>query len=81
MYIPITACYESEEFPEDNIQCCNKTECNCCKVDPNTNQRGACICTDCKCHLRARKNLLTDPVFLYGVLSVAIIAIGYLVQK
>ena len=81
MYIPITACYESEEFPEDIISCCNKTECNCCKVDPNTNQRGACICTDCKCHLRTRKNLLTDPVFLYGVLSVAIIAIGYLVQK
>jgi hypothetical protein len=83
MFLPITSFYEYEyEDMLEGLPCCgDTTECNCCKVDPNTNKRGACICTDCKCHLRTRNNILTDPTFLYGVIGIAILTISYLVQK
>ena len=73
--------YEEQDELDKSI---HDSSCGCCKIDPNTNQRGVCICTDCKCHLRTRtrnQSFLTDPTVLYGALSVAMMAILFLTQK
>lgn len=80
MFIPIM------DFEEDVLDKPDETHhdssCGCCKIDPNTNQRGTCICTDCKCHLRTRKqSIFTDPIVLYGVISAAMMTILFLVTK
>jgi hypothetical protein len=72
-----------EEEPDEPKQ---DSSCGCCKIDPNTNQRGVCICTDCKCHLRTRTmtrthNIWSDPVFLYSALTVGMMAILFLATK
>jgi len=60
----------------------NDSSCGCCKIDPNTNQRGVCICTDCKCHLKTRTHhVCMDPIVLYSVLSAAMVAILFLTTK
>lgn len=81
MFIPIMD-FEDELGLDELDNSIHDPSCGCCKIDPNTNQRGTCICTDCKCHLRTRtRNIWTDPVFLYGALSVAMMAILFLTQK
>ena len=80
MFIPIIEWNDLEEIDELD----HDSSCGCCKIDPNTNQRGTCICTDCKCHLKKRninQPFWKDPVVLYGALSVAMMAILFLAQK
>lgn len=78
MFIPIVEWNDLEEI--DELITTNDSSCGCCN---NTNQKGACICTDCKCHLRTRNRntLWTDPVVLYSALSVAMMAILFLATK
>ena len=70
-----------EELQDELDHSVHGSSCGCC-TNTNTNTRGACICTDCKCHLRTRKQTIwTDPVVLYGALSVAMMAIFFLAIK
>jgi len=91
MFIPIL---DLDDLEEENPMNCKKTDCGCSRSDPSLGlllcldpssgygkKNGACICTDCKCHLRKRPSVFMDPIFLYGVISVSMIAIMYLVQK
>jgi len=78
MFIPILDLDDLEEEQPTN---CKKTDCGCYSLDGYGKKNGACICIDCQCHLRKRPNLFMDPIFLYGVISVSMIAILYLVQN
>ena len=82
MFIPIFEWNDLEEFDEP----ISGSSCGCCKIDPNNNERGTSICTDCKCHLRTStrnhpKNIWTDPILLYGVISAAMMVILFLASK
>ena len=82
MFIPIMDWNDLEEEPDELDRSIHGSSCGCCKIDPNTNQRSACICTDCKCHLRTRTSKIwTNPVVLYSALSVAMMAILFLATK
>jgi len=86
MFIPIMELEWNDLEELDELDELDKSihdsSCGCCKINPNTNQRGVCICTDCKCHLRTRtRNIWTEPVFLYGALSAAMMAILFLTTK
>ena len=88
MFIPIIELEWNDLEELDELDELDKSihdsSCGCCKIDPNTNQRGVCICTDCKCHLKQRTRnqpFWKDPSVLYGALSVAMMAILFLSQK
>jgi len=81
MFIPIMEWNDIEELDEPVQD--SDSSCGCCSK-PNQRERGVCICTDCKCHVRSRNithPFWTNPVHLYGVLSVAMMAILFLIQK
>ena len=78
MFIPILDLDDLEEEQPTN---CKKTDCGCSRLDSYGKKISACICIDCQCHLRKRPSVFMDPRFLYGVISVYMIAILYLVQK
>lgn len=47
------------EEPTIELQNCN---CEKNKNQRGINQRGACICIDCKCHLRKRTMIMTNDI-------------------
>jgi hypothetical protein len=77
MFMPIL---DWDDLEEEQPMNCKKTDCGCCNLDGYGKKNSACICIDCKCHLRKRPSLWMDPIFLYGVISVSMVAILYLVQ-
>jgi uncharacterized paraquat-inducible protein A len=84
MFIPIIDWNDVEEMDEMDEPTINDSSCGCCKIDPTTNQKGVCICTDCKCHIKRRNRIQmiwTDPIVLYGVISAAMMAILFLAIK
>ena len=87
MFIPIMDWDDLEEEPKIQTKeknACNSTHCGC-GMDSYGKKNGGCICIDCKCHLRRTRsnsnNLLTNPMFLYGCISMSMITILYLLQK
>jgi hypothetical protein len=91
MFIPIL---DFDDLEEEQPIHCKKTDCGCSRSDPSLGlllcsdpslgygkKNGACICIDCQCHLRKRPSVFMDPMVLYGVISLSMIAILYLVQK
>jgi hypothetical protein len=79
MFIPIL---DLDDLEEEQPMKCKKTDCGCLDSSFGYGKKNSvCICTDCQCHLRKRPSMFMDPIFLYGVISVSMITILYLVQK
>jgi hypothetical protein len=66
-----------------DIDLVDETTCACDMSSSSTKKVGACICTDCKCHLRHRNREIVIPLpslkiqyITYGVIISTFIFIG-----